>query len=53
MCLEDSSSQLNGNKICSTNYDSLQDAESDCFKYKCDVIIEYEFDDSGKIVFRS
>jgi len=48
VCIVDSSSQPNGNQICSVNYESLASAQYHCYIYKCDKIIQYNFHGSEK-----
>merc|ERR1719259_142296 len=48
LCLEKPTWSETGNRICSINYDSLQSAQYYCHMYKCDKIIQYEFNGSDK-----
>jgi len=47
-CIEQTTIQPNGNKMCSQNYASLQDAQYYCHRYQCDAIIQYDFNGSDK-----
>ena len=51
LCLDDVSDQPNGNQICSINYGSLESAQNYCYLYKCDKIIQYDFNGSGKTLY--